>query len=103
MPRTPRFLMIKRKEEKAEKTLRDLRLTTNVRQTMTNIRLGLADEQSGSGFFLALLTNADNLRSRMLIGLGLVLLQQVSTPQIVYKVAICPRGNLPYIQSRSPL
>ena len=48
MPRTPRFLMIKKKEEKAEKTLRDLRLTTNVRQTMTNIRLGLADEQGGN-------------------------------------------------------
>ena len=64
MPRTPRFLMIKKEEEMAEKTLRDLRLTTNVRQTMTNIRLALADEQSGSGFFSALVTNADNIRSR---------------------------------------
>ena len=67
MPRTPRFLMIKKREEKAEKTLRDLRLTTNVRQTMTHIRLGLAEEQSGSGFFSALVTNADNIRSRGLI------------------------------------
>ena len=26
---------------------------------------------------------------------------QTITPQIVYKVAICPRGNLPYIQITS--
>ena len=62
------------------------RLTTNVRQTLTDIRLGLADEQSGSGGFLpALVTNADNLRSRLFIGLGLVLLQQFSgQPNIIY-------------------
>ena len=85
MPRTPQFLMIKRKEEKAEKTLRDLRLTTNVRQTMADIRLALADERADGSFASKLCANADNICSRLFIGLGLVFFQQFTgQPNIIY-------------------
>ncbi len=83
LPRTPQFLVIKRQEEKAEKVLRDLRLSTNVRQTLTDIRLSV-NEASGS--FLSLLwSNTDNVASRLLIGCGLVVFQQFSgQPNIIY-------------------
>jgi SP family facilitated glucose transporter-like MFS transporter 12 len=85
MPQTPQFLMIKKQEEKAEKTLRDLRLTTNVRQTMTNIRLALSDEQSSGSFISMICNNTDNIGSRLLIGFGLVFFQQFSgQPNIIY-------------------
>lgn len=87
LPKTPQYLMIKKQEEKAEQVLRQLELTTNTRQTMTNIRLALAEESSQS-FVTIILSNADNIGSRLLIGCGLVLLQQFSgQPNIIYYAA----------------
>ncbi|CAM6054191.1 unnamed protein product, partial [Sphagnum tenellum] len=88
LPQTPQFLMISRQEEKAEQTLRRLQLTTNVRQTMTNIRLSLAEESSQQSFLSILCQNADNIGSRLLIGCGLVFFQQFSgQPNIIYYAA----------------
>ena len=87
LPKTPQFLMIKKQEEKAEKVLRDLQLTTNTRQTMTNIRLSI-QEESSSSFFAIICNNTDNIGSRLLIGCGLVLFQQFSgQPNIIYYAA----------------
>lgn len=84
LPRTPQFLMISRQEEKAEKTLRQLQITRNVRQTMANIRLSLAEESSQS-FVRVLCNNVDNIGSRLFIGFGLVFFQQFTgQPNIIY-------------------
>ena len=84
LPKTPQFLMIRRREEEAEKTLRRLKITRNVRQTMTNIRLALAEESSQS-FVRVLCANTDNIGSRLLIGFGLVFFQQFTgQPNIIY-------------------
>ena len=39
-----------------------------------------------------------NNRWRSGRGVAVALGRRVNTPQIAYRVAICPRGNLPYIQ-----
>ena len=84
LPKTPQFLMISRQEEKAEQTLRRLQITRNVRQTMTNIRLALAEESSQS-FVRVLCDNSDNIGSRLFIGFGLVFFQQFTgQPNIIY-------------------
>ena len=42
-----------------------------------------------------------NNRWRSGRGVAVALGRRVNTPQIAYRVAICPRGNLPYIQITS--
>lgn len=84
LPRTPQFLMIKRMDSEAEGVLRRLQITSNIRQTLTNIRLSLAEERSQS-FVSVLCSNADNIGSRLFIGFGLVFFQQFSgQPNIIY-------------------
>ena len=92
LPRTPQFLVICRRDREAEAALRRLNITGDVRQTMADIRHSLADQQHSArgclGFVRLLAANADNLGSRLLIGCGLVLLQQFSgQPNIMYFAA----------------
>ena len=42
---TPQFLMISRKEAEAEETIRKLRISHNVRQTIADIRYSIAEDQ----------------------------------------------------------
>ena len=84
LPKTPQFLMIQRRDGEAEKVLRKLQITTNIRQTLTNIRLSLAEERSQS-FLSVLVNNSDNIGSRLFIGFGLVFFQQFTgQPNIIY-------------------
>lgn len=84
MPKTPHFLMLTKCEKRAEDTIRQLELSRNVRQTMTNIRLALQEESSNS-FYSVLCQNKDNMASRLLIGFGLVFFQQFTgQPNIIY-------------------
>ena len=83
LPQTPQFLMIKKKEKLAEDVLRRLKLSSNIRQTLTDIRLSLTEEASGS--FKALFGPENNMNGRMFIGMGLVMAQQLSgQPNILY-------------------
>ena len=47
---TPHFLMISHKESEAEKTIRQLGLSNNVRQMMADIRYSVNEDQ-GKSFF----------------------------------------------------
>jgi hypothetical protein len=86
LPKTPQFLMIKKKDSEAEATLRKLKLTTNVRQTMADIRLALADEEASSKSCLC--RSENNMNGRMFIGIGLVMAQQLTgQPNIIYYAA----------------
>lgn len=86
LPRTPQFLMICRKEAEAEATIRKLRISRNIRQTMADIRLSLADEEATGNACLCRAEN--NMSGRMFIGVGLVLAQQFTgQPNIIYYAA----------------
>ena len=52
---TPHFLMISHKESEAEKTIRQLGLSNNVRQMMADIRYSVNEDQGKSFFPGALL------------------------------------------------
>ena len=82
LPQTPQFLMIQKKDAQAEVILRKLKLTTNVRQTMADIRLTLAEEEAAKR---ALCVADNNMRGRRFIGFGLVIAQQITgQPNIIY-------------------
>ncbi|XP_059089463.1 solute carrier family 2, facilitated glucose transporter member 10-like isoform X2 [Tigriopus californicus] len=84
MPKTPHFLMLCQREKRAEAAIRRLELSHNVRQTMTDIRLGI-QEASSNSFYSVLCQNKDNMASRLLIGFGLVFFQQFTgQPNIIY-------------------
>lgn len=93
LPKTPQFLMICKQEDKAEATLRKLQLTNNVRQTMTNIRLALNEEEAHGknkccAFVCSPESKAANMQSRLIIGIGLVFFQQFTgQPNAIYYAA----------------
>ena len=76
LPQTPQFLMIKKNDKAAEAVLRKLKLTTNVRQSMADIRLAIADQDASSS--KVLFSSINNMNGRMLIGCGLVIAQQIT-------------------------
>ena len=73
LPKTPQYLMIQKKDAQAEAIIKKLKLSTNVRQTMTDIRLALTEESSSR-----LCQSENNMNGRMLIGIGLVMAQQLT-------------------------
>ena len=73
LPQTPQYLMIKKRDTQAEAIIKKLKLSTNVRQTMTDIRLNLTEESNAS-----LCQAENNMNGRMLIGIGLVMAQQLT-------------------------
>jgi hypothetical protein len=83
LPQTPHYLMIRKKEKEAETILKRLKLSTNTRQSLANIRLAIAEEDSTS--FRALFNSENNMNGRMLIGIGLVTAQQITgQPNVIY-------------------
>ena len=73
LPKTPQYLMIQKKDAEAEAIIKKLNLTSNVRQTMTDIRLTLTEEYSSG-----LCQSENNMNGRMLIGIILVMAQQLT-------------------------
>ncbi|XP_072046507.1 solute carrier family 2, facilitated glucose transporter member 10-like [Amphiura filiformis] len=74
LPPSPRFLVQKGRDNQAHAVLQRLRGTSNVEGELNNIRSSLMSEQVYSVFDL--LRSADNMRGRMMIGVGLVFFQQ---------------------------
>lgn len=67
LPQTPQFLMIQKKDSQAESILRRLKLSTNVRQSMADMRLAIQESQSVKGI-CQLFSEENNMRGRMFIG-----------------------------------
>ena len=78
LPKTPQYLMIQKKDAQAEAIIKKLKLSTNVRQTMTDIRLALTEESSSK-----LCQSENNMNGRMLIGIGLVMAQQLTGTYLI--------------------
>ena len=62
LPQTPQFLMISKKEKQAATVLKRLKLSTNTRQSLANIRLAITEEDSTS--FKALFSPENNMNGR---------------------------------------
>ncbi|XP_076874749.1 solute carrier family 2, facilitated glucose transporter member 12 isoform X2 [Brachyhypopomus gauderio] len=78
LPRSPRFLLARRREQEARATLARLRATApgEVEEELRAIRAALgAERQQG---FLDLFRGRDNMRRRLFVGGALVFLQQVT-------------------------
>ena len=73
LPQTPQYLMMCKKDSKAEALTKKLKLSTNVRQTMADIRISLTEESSDR-----LCQSENNMNGRMFIGIGLVMAQQLT-------------------------
>ena len=76
LPRTPHYLLLTKREKEAGQVLRRLRGSAGNKQELANIRLScqeVADSSCGQ-----LLSGTDNMRGRMAVGLGLVVLQQLT-------------------------
>ena len=87
LPQTPQYLMIKKRDTQAEAIIRKLKLSKNVRQTMTDIRLNLTEESNAS-----LCQAENNMNGRMLIGIGLVMAQQLTgtdSSNVYYNIFQC--------------
>ncbi|XP_064626361.1 solute carrier family 2, facilitated glucose transporter member 12-like isoform X2 [Lineus longissimus] len=83
LPPSPRFLMIKKKEEEAEKVLKLLRGTPHVESELHNIKIAIQIETDHK--FCDLFSSVENMRGRMFIGAGCVFLQQVTgQPNVLY-------------------
>ena len=80
LPKTPQFLMMQKKDAQAEAIIKKLKLSTNVRQTMADIRISLTEESSDR-----LCQSENNMNGRMFIGIGLVVAQQLTgQPNTIY-------------------
>ena len=80
LPKTPQYLMMQKKDAQAEAIIKKLKLSTNVRQTMADIRISLTEESSDR-----LCQSENNMNGRMLIGIGLVVAQQLTgQPNTIY-------------------
>ena len=84
LPRTPHFLVMKNKETEAASVLRLVRgEEVNVRQEVADIRASCLEvkDTSCAGLF----ASEQNMRGRLGIALGLVILQQLTgQPNILY-------------------
>ncbi|XP_008578633.1 PREDICTED: solute carrier family 2, facilitated glucose transporter member 12 [Galeopterus variegatus] len=83
LPPSPRFLVMKGKEEAASKVLGRLRAVSDTTEELTVIKSSLKDEYQYS--FWDLFSSKDNMRTRMMIGLTLVFFVQVTgQPNILF-------------------
>ncbi|GAB0186727.1 solute carrier family 2, facilitated glucose transporter member 12 [Grus japonensis] len=83
LPPSPRFLVMKNKEEAARKVLERLRETSDATKELTVIKSSLKDEHQYS--FLDLFRSKNNMRARMLVGLTLVFfVQTTGQPNILF-------------------
>lgn len=83
LPPSPRFLVMKGKEEAASKVLERLRSVSDTTEELTMIKSSLKDEYQYS--FWDLFRSKDNMRTRIMIGLTLVFFVQVTgQPNILF-------------------
>jgi len=85
LPQTPHFLVISGKEEQANKVMRRMHGVGGMvaKREVAKIRATHQQEQDTSCTFL--FSSTDNMRSRLVVGLGLVLAQQMTgQPNILY-------------------
>lgn len=83
LPPSPRFLVMKGKEEAASKVLEKLRSVSDTTEELTTIKSSLKDEYQFS--FGDLFRSKDNMRTRIMIGLTLVFFVQVTgQPNILF-------------------
>jgi len=83
LPRTPHFLVMKKRESEASAVLQRMGNGVGVRQQLANIRASMLEVEESS--CSALFGSQNNMRGRLFIGLGLVLLQQLTgQPNILY-------------------
>ncbi|CAH1774013.1 unnamed protein product [Owenia fusiformis] len=83
LPQSPRFLMLKKQEQKARTVLQKLRCSNSVDRELNGMRISIAAEQSHSLFDL--FSSADNMRGRMFIGTGIIFFQQFTgQPNVLY-------------------
>ncbi|KAH3782648.1 solute carrier family 2, facilitated glucose transporter member 10-like isoform X2 [Dreissena polymorpha] len=83
LPRSPRFLMLKRREDEAEGVLKKLRGSNRVENEISAIRVSIANEKNQR--CLDLCSGQDGMRGRMFIGVGLVFFQQFTgQPNVLY-------------------
>ncbi|XP_045160564.2 solute carrier family 2, facilitated glucose transporter member 10-like isoform X2 [Mercenaria mercenaria] len=83
LPMSPRFLMLKKKEDDAMKVLKKLRGTNKVDSEISGIRVSIASEKNKSCTDVC--GSEDGMRGRMFIGIGLVFFQQFTgQPNVLY-------------------
>ncbi|XP_014729741.1 PREDICTED: solute carrier family 2, facilitated glucose transporter member 12 [Sturnus vulgaris] len=83
LPPSPRFLVMKNKDDAARKVLERLRETSDATKELTVIKSSLKDEHQYS--FLDLFRSKNNMRARMLVGLTLVFfVQTTGQPNILF-------------------
>ncbi|XP_072170047.1 solute carrier family 2, facilitated glucose transporter member 10-like [Diadema setosum] len=76
LPPSPRFLVRRLQNSRAENVLMKLRGSKVVRDELAEIQASVSQERSYS--FIHLFQSVDNIRWRMVVGAGLVFLQQIS-------------------------
>ncbi|XP_021374805.1 solute carrier family 2, facilitated glucose transporter member 12-like isoform X2 [Mizuhopecten yessoensis] len=82
LPKSPRFLMLKRQEAKSQEVLMKLR-GKDVEKEMNAMKISIAGEMNQT--CCSLFSSVDNMRGRMLIGAGLVFFQQFTgQPNVLY-------------------
>ena len=83
LPSTPHFLVMKSRDSEACAVLERMGSGVGVRQQLANIRASRLEVEESS--CSALFGSQNNMRGRLFIGLGLVLLQQITgQPNILY-------------------
>lgn len=86
LPPSPHYLILRKKDHKAEKVLSDLRGKPDVRQELTNIRIALDAERDQSCWELF---SKKDMKYRMLVATGLVLFQQFTgQPNVLYYASV---------------
>jgi len=85
LPQTPHFLVMRGKEEQATMVMKKMHGVggMSAKREVVKIRTALQEEKETSCTFL--FSTVDNMRSRLVVGLGLVMAQQVTgQPNILY-------------------
>jgi len=85
LPQTPHFLVIRGKEEQASLVMKKMHGVGGMtaKKEVAKIRTAFQEEKETSCTFL--FSNVDNMRSRLVVGLGLVVAQQITgQPNILY-------------------
>lgn len=83
LPMSPRFLMLKKREDDALKVLKKLRGSDRVDSEISGIRVSIASEKNQNCTDLC--GSEDGMRGRMFIGIGLVFFQQFTgQPNVLY-------------------
>jgi len=85
LPRTPHYLLLNKRDNEAVDVLRRIHTRGSVKQELANIRHSIDNDSSKESSCSELFSSEDNMRWRTFIGLGLIILLQVTgQPNILY-------------------